>query len=124
MRMGEVPTSQVKKHFPLNARRPINKCHTSSSRERPELLNNHGIWDVVGMGTMGTTTIVYLPAVVTNNKGETVIRDYHRLSLGDKLDVEISQDHLLDTVTTANPVQLDTMHSIIPPRCISKCTKS
>ena len=82
----------------------MNKWYTASVSEHKDLLKNHDVLGVVGMGLMGTTTIVHLPTVVTNPKGETIIRSYHRLSLGAKLEVEISQDGLLDTVRTANPV--------------------
>ena len=88
------------------------------------MLNNHHIWGVMGAGMMSLTTIMHLPTVVTHSKGETVVRGCLGLSLGTKLEVEISQDFLLDTVTTANPLQLDTLHSVMSPPDISRCAKS
>ena len=91
----------------------MNKWYTDSVSESTYLLNNHYIWSVMGVGTIGTTTITHLLVVVTNIKGETFVRGYHGLYLGAKLEVEISQDYLLDTVITANPAQLYTMHSVL-----------
>ena len=73
---------------------------------------------------MASTTIIHLPTVVTKSKGETIVRFYLRLSLGTKLEVEISQDFLLDTVNTASPLKLDTLHFILPPPEIIMHTKA
>ena len=88
------------------------------------MLNNHYIRGNVGVGIISSTPAIHLPTVVTNSKGKTVIRGYHELSLGAKLEVEISQDFLLDTVTTENPLQLDTMCYVLSPPDISRHTKA
>ena len=83
----EVPKSQINKKFPIDDRHPLNKWYTDSVKERAEMLNNHDIWGIMGVGIMSATTIIHLPTVVINYKGETVIRYYLGLSLGTKLKV-------------------------------------
>ena len=51
--------------------------------------------------------------VVSNRKGDTVIRGSSSASLGTKLEVEISKNYLLGTTTTASPVTLDLPNSIL-----------
>ena len=110
----EVPKSQIKEKFPIDAHRPLNKWCAASVKERKEMLNNHGIWGIMGTGIMLLTTIIHLPKVVANSKGKTIIRGYMGLSLGTRLEVEINQDFLIEIVITANPLQLDTLHSVLP----------
>ena len=112
--VGDVPKSQIKKNFPIDAQHPLNKWCKDLVKERTQMLINHDFWGVMGADIMSLTTIIHLPTVVTNSKGNTLITGHLGLSLGTKLEVEISQDFLLDTVATTNPLQLDTLHSVLP----------
>ena len=88
---------------------------------------NYDIWDIMGAGTgldLGEVNILHLPTIVENSKGETVIRGFYGMSLGVKLKVEVSADFLLDILTTAEPMPLDPIRTVIPPPDISKCRKA
>ena len=88
------------------------------------MLSNHDIWGIMDMVIIFTVTIIHLHIGVINTKDEIVVRGYHGLSLEAKIEVEIRQDYLLDTVTTANLAQLDAIHSVLLPPDIIRHTKS
>ena len=78
---------------------------------------NHDIWDIMGAGSgldLGEVNILHLPTTVANAKGDTVISCFHGTSLGFKLEVEVKIDFLLNIVTTAEPMTLHPMHTVIP----------
>ena len=81
----------------------------------------------MGLGSgidLGEVNILRLPTIVANAKGETVIRGFHRTSLGVKLEVEVKTGFLFDIETTIEPTTLHLTHAVIPPLDPSKHKKA
>ena len=113
---------------PLDSNHIVNKWYLASKEERIDMIKtNHDMWGFMGAGhglDLGEVNILHLPTIVENAKGETVIRGFHGMSLGVKLEVEVKIDFLRDIVTTTDPITLDPMHTVLPPSDISKCRKA
>ena len=92
--------------------------------ELMDMLNNHYIWGLMGIDSQGILSIFQIPTVVSKRSGDTVARDFCGTSLATNLEVYISADSLLDTVTTENPVQIDSPNYVLPPPNINKHDKS
>ena len=94
--VGCVLTSQIDKTFPHDTNHPSNKSCTASLDEHMDMLNDHDIWGLVGADNQSTLSIFHIPTVVSNSKADIFIRGFSGASLGTKLEVEMSQNSLLD----------------------------
>ena len=56
--------------------------------------------------------------------GDTIIRRLSRTFLGIKLEIDIITDSLLDTVTIADPVKIDSLNYVLHPPEINRLTKA
>ena len=62
----------------------------------------------------GTLSILHIPKFIYNKDSDTIVRVFSGTSLGTKLEVDISTDSLLDTVTTVEVVKTDSPNSFFP----------
>ena len=68
--------------------------------ERMNMLNNHDIWGLMGVDSQCTISILHIPTLVSSRAGDNFTRAFSGTSLGTALEVDISIDSLLDTITT------------------------
>ena len=87
------------------------------------MFNNHDIWALMDIDSTVTLSILHIPTVVFNQCGNTVIIGFSSKSLVTKLEVNISTDSLLDTVTRVDPVKIDSLNSFLPPPDNNRHTK-
>ena len=80
-----------------------------------DMLNNQESWGLMDVNNQGTISILHVPTVASNRKGDIVIRGFSDTSIGTKTEVEISQKFLLAIATTVIPVTLDPPNSVLPP---------
>ena len=121
-----MPSTQKNKHFPIDNNHVVNKWNSASNEECIDMIkNNHDIWAIVGSGaaSFGEVTIIHLPTIEENAKGDAVVRGFQGTSLGVKLEVEVSTDFLSDMVATVEPIALNIIHTIITLPDIRKCKK-
>ena len=77
------------------------------------MLNIHDIWGLIVVDRTGILEILHILIDVSNQASNTAIRGFSGTSLGTKLEVKISIDSILDTVTMVEPAQIDSPNSVL-----------
>ena len=89
-----------------------------------DVLNNYEIWGLMGVDSTCMLTILHVPTAVTNQTGSTMIRGFSGMFLVSNLEIDTSIEYLLDTTTTADPVQVDPPNSVLAPLIVNKHNKA